>query len=71
MLEDAGMGASLQHYNPLVDDEVRAAWNLPLHWKLIAQMPFGVPVTRPGSKEVMPLDLSLIHILLLLGQVLQ
>ena len=56
MLEDAGMGASLQHYNPLVDDEVRAAWNLPLHWKLIAQMPFGVPVTRPGSKEVMPLD---------------
>ena len=56
MLEDARMGASLQHYNPLVDDEVRAAWNLPLHWKLIAQMPFGVPVTRPGSKEVMPLD---------------
>ena len=56
MLEDAGMGASLQHYNPLVVDEVRAAWNLPLHWKLIAQMPFGVPVTRPGSKEVMPLD---------------
>ena len=55
MLEDAGMGASLQHYNPLVDDEVRAAWNLPLHWMLIAQMPFGVPVTRPGSKEVMPL----------------
>ena len=40
----------------LSDDEVRAAWNLPLHWKLIAQMPFGVPVTRPGSKEVMPLD---------------
>ena len=30
MLEDAGMGGSLQHYNPLVDDEVRASWNLPL-----------------------------------------
>ena len=56
MLEDAGMGASLQHYNPLIDDEVRAAWSLPLHWKLIAQMPFGVPVAQPGPKEVMPLD---------------
>lgn len=25
-------------------------------WKLIAQMPFGVPVTQPGFKEVMSLD---------------
>ena len=40
MLEDAGMGASLQHYNPLSDDEVRKAWNLPGDWKLVAQMPF-------------------------------
>lgn len=56
MLEDAGMGASLQHYNPLIDDEVRKAWNLPDDWKLIAQMPFGVPVAQPGPKEVMSLD---------------
>ena len=56
MLEDAGMGASLQHYNPLIDDEVRKTWNLPDDWKLIAQMPFGVPVAQPGPKEVMPLD---------------
>ena len=32
MLEDVGFGASLQHYNPLIDDEVRRAWNLPGHW---------------------------------------
>lgn len=56
MLEDAGMGASLQHYNPLIDDEVRETWNLPDDWKLIAQMPFGVPVAQPGPKEVMSLD---------------
>ena len=49
MLEDAGMGASLQHYNPLIDDEVRKAWNLPGDWKLVAQMPFGVPVAQPVS----------------------
>lgn len=56
MLEDAGMGASLQHYNPLIDDEVRKVWNLSDDWKLIAQMPFGVPVAQPGFKEVMSLD---------------
>lgn len=56
MLEDAGMGASLQHYNPLIDEEVRKVWNLSDDWKLIAQMPFGVPVAQPGGKEVMPLD---------------
>ena len=50
------VGASLQHYNPLIDDEVRKAWNLPGDWKLVAQMPFGVPVAQPGSKEVMSLD---------------
>lgn len=56
MLEDAGMGASLQHYNPLIDDEVRKTWNLPDDWKLIAQMPFGTPVAQPGPKEVISLD---------------
>ena len=56
MLEDAGMGASLQHYNPLIDDEVRKVWNLSDDWKLIAQMPFGVPVAQPGFKEVKSLD---------------
>ena len=56
MLEDAGMGASLQHYNPLIDDEVRKVWNLSDDRKLIAQMPFGVPVAQPGFKEVKSLD---------------
>lgn len=40
-LSDAGVGASLQHYNPLVDDAVRKEWNIPASWKLRAQMPFG------------------------------
>ena len=39
MLEDAGFGASLQHYNPLIDKEVRERWDLPAAWRLIAQMP--------------------------------
>ncbi|MEN5081856.1 nitroreductase family protein [Bosea sp. TWI1241] len=40
-LADVGIGASLQHYTPLVDAEVAKTWNLPASWKLIAQMPFG------------------------------
>ncbi|MDR3268278.1 MAG: nitroreductase family protein [Tannerella sp.] len=56
LLEDAGLGASLQHYNPLIDEEVRQTWHLPEDWKLIAQMPFGVPVQEPGTKTFKPLD---------------
>lgn len=35
MLEDVGLGASLQHYNPLIDQRVSQEWNLPATWKLI------------------------------------
>lgn len=40
-LADANIGASLQHYNPLIDEAVRKEWNLPDSWYLSAQMPFG------------------------------
>ncbi|MGN0858305.1 MAG: nitroreductase family protein, partial [Stenotrophomonas sp.] len=40
-LSEAGIGASLQHYNPLPDAAVAARWNVPASWKLRAQMPFG------------------------------
>ena len=56
MLEDAGLGASLQHYNPLIDDTVCAEWKLDPKWELIAQMPFGTPTEEPGPKEIKPLD---------------
>ena len=51
LLEDVGFGASLQHYNPLIDQEVKQTWNIPEEWKLVAQMPFGTPVEEPGEKE--------------------
>ena len=56
MLEDAGLGASLQHYNPLIDDEVRRTWDLPESWMLIAEMPFGTPTAEPGEKEFQELS---------------
>ena len=35
------VGASLQHYNPIVDDKVHAEWEVPSSWKLRAQLVFG------------------------------
>jgi len=55
-LEAEGLGASLQHYSPLVDDAVRAAWNVPKAWQMVAQMPFGKPTMPPGEKEFESLD---------------
>lgn len=56
LLEDAGFGASLQHYNPLIDDEVRERWELPASWRLIAQMPFGLPAGEPQEKSFEPVE---------------
>lgn len=56
MLEDAGLGASLQHYNPLIDKEVEEEWHINPKWKLIAEMPFGTPVKEPGEKQFAPLS---------------
>lgn len=54
-LELEGFGATLQHYNPVIDEAVKAAWNIPASWKLIAQMPFGKPVCQPDPKAFQPL----------------
>ncbi|MEA4879901.1 MAG: nitroreductase family protein [Synergistaceae bacterium] len=55
-LESEGLGASLQHYSNLVEDEVKKEWSLPRKWHLLAQMPFGMPTVEPDEKEFEPLD---------------
>jgi predicted oxidoreductase (fatty acid repression mutant protein) len=55
-LEAEGFGASLQHYNELIADAVAKEWDLPSHWKLNAQMPFGKPVAEPAEKNYQPLE---------------
>jgi hypothetical protein len=55
-LETEGLGCSLQHYNPLIDEKVKETWGVPESWKLIAQMPFGKPTAPAGDKEFQPLD---------------
>jgi predicted oxidoreductase (fatty acid repression mutant protein) len=56
LLEDAGFGASLQHYNPLIDGEVKQTWKLPENWRLVAQMPFGQSTQEPGEKTFAPIE---------------
>lgn len=56
LLEELGFGATLQHYNPLIDEEVKKTFNLPAHWKLIAQMPFGKPTAPAGEKDFADID---------------
>lgn len=55
-LEAEGLGASLQHYNPLIDQSVQETWNVPAHWRLISQMPFGSPFQKPEDKTFLPLE---------------
>lgn len=55
-LEAEGLGASLQHYNPIVDEKVREVFGVPSSWKLLAQMPFGLPTAPAGEKTFMPLE---------------
>jgi predicted oxidoreductase (fatty acid repression mutant protein) len=49
-LHENGIGASLQHYNPIIDDSVRKAYRIPEHWILRAQMPFGSIEAGAGDK---------------------
>ncbi|WP_203648507.1 nitroreductase family protein [Secundilactobacillus yichangensis] len=52
-LAENGLGANLQHYNPLIDDEVKAAFNIPANWQLRAEMDFGSIEAPAGDKEFM------------------
>lgn len=52
-LADAGLGASLQHYNPLADAAAAKAFGVPESWKLRAQMPFGSNEAPFGDKAFM------------------
>lgn len=55
-LESEGLGASLQHYNPLIDEAVQKEWDIPDTWVLCSQMPFGNPTAKPDEKTFLPIE---------------
>ena len=52
-LSEIGVGASLQHYNPIVDAEVAETFDIPSNWKLRAQLVFGSIEAAAGEKTYM------------------
>ena len=49
-LAEHNIGASLQHYNPIVDEEVASTFDIPANWKLRAQLVFGSIEAPAGEK---------------------
>ncbi|MFT8470891.1 nitroreductase family protein [Oenococcus sp.] len=56
-LANVGLGASLQHYNPLIDDQIKQAFEVPDGWILRAQMPFGSIEAPADDKDYLADDL--------------
>lgn len=52
-LATENIGATLQHYNPVIDAAVASEWNIPASWTLRAQMPFGSIEQAAQDKEFM------------------
>lgn len=55
-LEAEGLGANLQHYNPLVDQKVAETWGVPASWKLNAQLVIGGRAGDAGPKDFQPVE---------------
>jgi len=57
-LEAEGLGANLQHYDPLIDEFVQKTWGIDPDWKLNAQMVFGKPIEGkgPAAKTFQPIE---------------
>lgn len=51
-----GLGATLQHYTELIEDEVKREFEIPNNWKMIGQMPFGKGTAPAGEKEFSPIE---------------
>ena len=52
-LSEQNIGASLQHYNPIVDAEIAEVFDIPTNWKLRAQLVFGSIEAPAGEKTFM------------------
>ena len=55
-LTSAGLGANLQHYNPVIDDAVAEEWNIPANWQLRSQLVFGSKEGEANEKEYLADD---------------
>ncbi|MFV5503623.1 MULTISPECIES: nitroreductase family protein [unclassified Acinetobacter] len=54
-LADSGLGASLQHYNPLIDEKVAEHFDIDKNWLLRAQLCFG-SIEQTVEEKLQQLD---------------
>ncbi|MBQ9442480.1 MAG: nitroreductase family protein [Selenomonadaceae bacterium] len=50
-LENMGLGVNIQHYNMLIEEDVKKIFNLSGTWDLVAQMVFGEKLEDPRPIE--------------------
>ncbi|WP_151810103.1 nitroreductase family protein [Acinetobacter sp. TUM15366] len=50
ILTEQGIGASLQYYNPIIDEKINVLFNIPSEWKLRAQLVFVSLEAKAGEK---------------------
>lgn len=55
-LASIDIGASLQHYSPIIDDKVAETWDVDKDWELVAQLVFGAIEQQAGDKTFEPME---------------
>ncbi len=51
-LRELGIGANIQHYNELIEEDLYPLFSIERKYKLISQMPFGDITELPGEKLI-------------------
>ncbi len=55
-LASLNIGANLQHYNPIIDEQVASTWNVDAGWEFVAQLVFGSIEQPAGEKAFEPVE---------------
>ncbi|KRN33243.1 nitroreductase family protein [Weissella halotolerans] len=58
----AHLGGNLQHYNPVIDSDLQAAYDIPDSWRLRGQFVFGSIEEPAGDKDMMDDDVRFITV---------
>jgi predicted oxidoreductase (fatty acid repression mutant protein) len=55
-LVEVGLSASLQHYNPMIDERVKERFKIDDRWSLISQIPYGLSDEELEPREFVPFE---------------
>ncbi len=61
VLAEQNIGASLQHYNPIIDEKINTSFNIPAEWKLRAQLVFVLLKAQQAKKLLLMMKAASKH----------